>query len=97
MSEESEWPFDQPPNCAAISVRDIVFGGKPILFVSHDEDDHGWQFLTGDTVSKEDAVVVGLGEIVKLDLSVLKLADLPPGWIATRPSANASWKRGLRS
>jgi hypothetical protein len=97
VSEESEWQFDQPPNCAVISVREIVFGDKPILFVSRDEGDHGWQFLAGDTVSKEEAVVVGLGEVVKLDPSVLKLFDLPPGWVATRPSANASWERGPRS
>jgi hypothetical protein len=37
------WPFDQPPNCAVLTLRSIVFGGAPILYVSHDADDHGWQ------------------------------------------------------
>jgi hypothetical protein len=92
--KENDWPFDQPQDCAVFSVRDIVFGGKPILFVSHDDD---WQFLTGDVVSKEEAAVVGLGEIVQLDPSVLELADLPLGWIATRRSANANWERRPRS
>jgi hypothetical protein len=87
------WPFDQPPNCAVMTVKDIIAGELPILFVSHDEDDHGWQFLSGDSVSKEDASVVALREIVELDPSVLKLADLPAGWIATRRSANAGWER----
>ena len=38
------WPFDQPPNCAVFTLRRIAEGIDPILFVSHDLDDHGWQF-----------------------------------------------------
>lgn len=97
MSEKKPWPFDQPPDCAVISVRDIVFGGTPILYVSHDEDDRAWQFLTGQETRKEDAVVVGLKEVVQLDASVVKLADLPPGWIATRQNATANWDRRPRT
>jgi hypothetical protein len=88
------WPFDDPATLAVFSVREIVFGGKPILFVSHD-DDGGWQFLTGETARKEDAVIVGLKEIVELDSSVATLADLPTGWIATRRSPNAAWEREI--
>ena len=91
-----EWPFAQPRNCAVFSLREIVFGGTPILYVTHDENDEGWQFLTGEPVSKEDAVVVLLEEIVQLDPSILKLADLPPGWIATRQTADAAWERSKR-
>jgi hypothetical protein len=90
------WPFDQPPNCAVITVKAIMSGELPILFVSHDEDDHGWQFLSGKLVSKEDASVVALREIVELDPSILTLGDLPPGWIAKRRSANAAWERKAR-
>jgi hypothetical protein len=25
------WPFDQPRNCAAISLKSVVFDSKPIL------------------------------------------------------------------
>jgi len=91
------WPFDQPPNCAVVTVKPIISGELPILFVSHEEDDHGWQFLSGDLVSKEDASVVALREIVELDPSILKLADLPVGWVATRRSANAGWERKART
>lgn len=35
------WPFDQPPDCAVITLRSIVFEGEPILHVVHDEADHG--------------------------------------------------------
>jgi len=87
------WPFDQPPNCAVITVKAILAGELPILFVSHDEDDHGWQFLSGDPDSKIRPSVVALREIVELDSSILELADLPAGCVATRRSANARWER----
>lgn len=88
-----EWPFDQPPNCAVITLRQIVFDGAPILHVTHDADDHGWQFLTLDDVREEDAAVVLLSEIVNLDPSVLSVANIPPGWHAWRQSVDHEWQR----
>jgi hypothetical protein len=70
------WPFDQPSNCDVISLRSIVFGGAPILHVTHDVDDHGWQFLDGGDVAMDDAVVVSLDEIARLDQTVVEIADL---------------------
>lgn len=87
------WPFDQPKNCATYSLRQIFKEGKPILYVSHDEDDPGWQFLSGEEVNVEDTFIVGLEEIVQLDPSVLEIANLEPGWIATRESISDPWKR----
>ena len=90
---DPDWPFDQPRNCAVISLRSIVFDGGPILFVSHDADDHGWQFLDGNPVTSAKAAVVALETIVRHDPSVLELADLPPGWKATRDSPTSPWHR----
>ena len=87
------WPFDQPRNCAAFTVRQVLTGLEPILLVSHDADDHGWQFLGCSEPRAEDARIVGLFEIVELDPSVLELADLPPGWLATREGSNQPWVR----
>jgi hypothetical protein len=81
-----DWPFDQPRNCAVISLRQIVFGNAPILHVVHDEDDHGWQFLNLDDACEEGASVVSLEDIVKLDPTVLAVAHIPPGWRAWRKS-----------
>ncbi len=91
------WPFDQPPNCAVITLRSIVFDGASILRVVHDEDDHGWQFLDGDDVDMADAAVVLLKEIVQCDQTVLEIADLPPGWFAWRVSPNSAWQRASRA
>ena len=88
-----DWPFDQPPNCATISLRQIVFEGEPILHATHDQDDHGWQFLGWGDAGLSDAVVVCLSEILKLDPSVREIADLPPGWHAWRRSVGKPWVR----
>ena len=90
---EQSWPFDQPPNCAVISLRQIVNEGVPILRVSHDADDHGWQFLGGEQLTPADAMIVSLAEIVKIEPGLFALADLPPGWIASRQNANSKWVR----
>jgi len=90
---EADWPFDQPPNCAVFTLRSIIVGGAPILHVTHDEEDHGWQFLGAGDVDMKDAALVGLGEIVAHDASVLEVADMPPGWRAWRPSKSSPWQR----
>jgi hypothetical protein len=91
---DDDWPFDQPRNCAAVTLRSIVFGGGAILYVSHDADDHGWQFLDGQPIDMANAALVALSEIVRLDPGLLEVADLPPGWGAWRTSASAPWQRG---
>lgn len=90
---DAEWPFDQPRNCAVFTLRSIVFDGEPILYVSHDSDDHGWQFLDGTAIDMENAALVGLGTILRHDASVLELADMPPGWSATRATKSSPWQR----
>ena len=88
-----DWPFEDPPNVAVIAMRQILHEAAPILRVSHDEEDGGWQFLTGGDVSMDDALVVALRRIVAADPSVCELADLPEGWVATRDSPGAPWTR----
>ncbi len=96
MSNQSTaWPFDQPPNCATLTVRQVLDGLEPILLVSHDSDDHGWQFIGSTDASMEDARVVSLSEIVDLDPSVLEVADLPPGWQAVRSALGKQWARRI--
>jgi hypothetical protein len=38
------WAFADPSNLAVMTTRQVVNEGKFINFVSHDEDDGGWQF-----------------------------------------------------
>jgi len=88
-----DWQFADPKNLAVISLRSIVFGGRPNLHVTHDEDDGSWQFLGDGDAQAEDAAVVGLGEMVELDASVVQLRDLPLGWHAWRKQRGDPWHR----
>lgn len=88
-----DWPFDDPENVASITVRQILQGGQPILYVSHDADDRMWQFLTGGPVDVADAMIVSLREVYSLDPSIGELADLPLGWTAERSASGKPWQR----
>jgi len=94
---DTTWKFDQPPNCAVFTIRGILEHGESVLRVTHDEDDHGWQFLGLDTPDASDARIVGLGEMVSLDPTLLELADLPVGWHAWRRHVGDSWSRSKNS
>lgn len=90
---ERTWPFDQPENCAVLATRQVMLEGAPVLLVSHDEDDHGWQFLSGEDCRSTDLVLVLLKNVVSKDASILEVADLPPGWQARRTAKGAPWVR----
>lgn len=87
------WPFDQPPNCSVISIRQIADGDEPILHVSHDGDDDGWQFLGWGDACIEDGVIICFSHILEMDPSIRELANLPTGWHAWRRSVGEPWTR----
>lgn len=88
-----DWPFNDPPNVAVITVKSIVKEGKPILLVCHDADDGGWQFLDGGDFTTEAAMVVSLKSMLTRDPSIALLADLPLGGEAQRASPGDPWIR----
>jgi hypothetical protein len=90
------WPFEDPSNLAVITLKRILDAEQPIRYVSHDLDHGGWQFLDGGDVDNEDALVVGLGTIVRFDATVGELADLPLGWYAWRSAVGEPWQRRER-
>lgn len=93
---ESEWPFSEPENVAAISTVQVFRRGFPILRVTHDADGD-WQILCGTTSDSEDGIVVCLGCAYQHDKSIGELADLPPGWFAWRESVESPWLREIRA
>jgi hypothetical protein len=90
---EINWPFKETRNTAIFTTRDVVEAGKPILVVTHDQDDGAWQFHTKKSIPDSDATIAALDEIVYDDPSVVELADLPLGWSAIRDSITTPWKR----
>jgi hypothetical protein len=89
-----EWKFEQPGNTAVIADRFFAEGTEICVYVTHDAYDDGWQFLTANTNGDERrAVVLALSTVVELDPTLDELADLPPGWYATRQSKDERWSR----
>lgn len=86
------WPFESAPNTASITTRQVL-AGAPVLRVSHDADDGGWQFLCGTTNDPDDARVVGLGSMYARDITLGEIADLPEGWVAWRAGPGLPWRR----
>jgi hypothetical protein len=88
----NDWPFSDPTNVVAISTRQVVREGYPVLRVSHDFDGD-WQVLCGTTTDVKDALVVCLGCAYQRNPSIGALADMPRGWTAWRDSPDDPWKR----
>ena len=87
------WPFDQAKNVAAITTRKVIEDGLPILTVVHYADDHSWAFVCGTTNEDKDGRVIGMGTAVALDPTLLEIADLKPGWEASREAVGSEWTR----
>ena len=88
-----EYKFLDDKNTMAITTKRIVSGQGEILLVSHDEDDGMWEFLDGEDVCEENALVVSMSEMVQIDESINKLYDLPLGWVAYRENKTTEWIR----
>jgi hypothetical protein len=73
----------------------VLHEGWPILLVSHDEDDEGWQFINGegDTHDVSDLMYVHAKHMVALDPGLVALTDLPLGWQAVRDTRDDTWSR----
>jgi len=89
----SAWQFADAPNTASFTSTHIFKQGLPILQVFHDGEDGSWQFHSGNSVTTKELLIVGLGEVVRLDPSIAELADLPLGWQAQRRSIKKPWVR----
>jgi hypothetical protein len=87
------WPFAEPPNVAALTTRQVLDDGRPVLLVTHDADDGMWQVLCGTTDNPADGRVAHLQHLYERDPSIGELADLPPGWKAWREAPGKPWRR----
>jgi hypothetical protein len=91
-----DWKFGDPPNVITITTRQVVKQHKPILRVIHEAGEVAWQFLHGGPVKQKDAMIVGLGAMLKIDPTLEQLADLPEGWQAEREDIGKPWERSQR-
>ncbi|MDX2110940.1 MAG: hypothetical protein SFY80_11930 [Verrucomicrobiota bacterium] len=89
------WPFDIAPMTPVITTRQVLDDGLPILVVLHFLSDGSWGFLCGTADLEEDGEEVPLLELVNLDRTLLKIADLPRGWKAWRPARGKPWNSAI--
>ena len=92
MSAAEMWPFDQAPNVASITSRQVLELKYAILQVEHFEDDHSWAFLCGtENLEEGDGRLICMAEALALDETLRIVADLPPGWSAWRKDKDSEW------
>ena len=86
--------FTDSLNTAVFTTKFVVVDKKDITIVRHEPGDGAWTFFSNDKYENyEDiAKVAGLGEIIKIDSTVLEIADLPKGYYASRKSKDDKWK-----
>ena len=89
----NDWPFDQAPNVAAITTRQVIEDGLPILSVVHYAEDDSWAFVCGTSSATEDGRVIGMGTALQIDATLATIADLPPGWCAHRRAIGEAWTK----
>jgi hypothetical protein len=90
---EADWPFDQARNVAAVSDASVVSRRAPILLVIHYSEDESWAFLSGGPFDVANGKLIGMGTALGLDPTLRSIADLPPGWVATRARVGDEWVR----
>lgn len=73
------------------TTRFVIEDNSDITFATHDHEGD-WQFMSDDEFNESDARVVSLQEILELDSTLLKLADLPIGYEAKRNDKYSNWE-----
>ena len=59
--------------------------------MSHDLEDHGWQFHSHCQSTMEDVMLVSLESVVNIDPSICKVAHILPGYNASRDTVESEW------
>lgn len=85
--------FEDTLNTAVFTTKFVVKDRKDITYVTHDSEDGAWQFFSNDDFDnyEEVAMLVSLDEIIKIDKTVIEIADLPLGYFATRKTTKDNW------
>jgi hypothetical protein len=85
--------FKETDNTAVFTTKFVVNDKKEITYVTHEKEDGAWQFFSTDNFDNFEDVarVVGLGEIIKMDSTILDIADMPEGFFAQRRFKGDKW------
>jgi len=95
LDRNTDFKFYEERNLGVYTTKQ-AFEGDPILYVYHN-DDGDWQFHTSLEPNLDDAKLVCLEEITKLDPTINDLYHLQFGWWAWRDSNEDEWQYEERS
>ena len=88
------WPFEDSKDTLVFTTKEVIEDGAVITYVTHDLNDGAWQFhATNETNDIDDARMVALSSICRLEPTILELSDLPLGWQAWRAAEGSEWAR----
>ncbi|MBS1663672.1 MAG: DUF4262 domain-containing protein [Bacteroidetes bacterium] len=90
LDRNTDFKFYEERNLGVYTTRQ-AFAGNPILYVYHNSDGD-WQFHTSDKPKIEDAMLVCLEELTKLDPSLNEICHLDYGERAWRSSPEEDWQ-----
>jgi hypothetical protein len=89
------WPFDVSPDTAVVTTIYVTEKRQPILYVTHDYDEHEgiiWQFHCGNGDYNPTVLqLIRFDEILEIDSDIFELANLDIGFCAKRNSVNDKW------
>lgn len=85
--------FKESPNTAVFTTKFVVNDNRPITLVRHNPEDSTWEFFSDDKYDnfKDVAKIIGLGQLIKIDSSVLEIADMKLGYYAHRKTKQDNW------
>lgn len=90
LDRNTDFRFYEKRNLGVYTTKQ-AFEGEPILYVYHNEDGD-WQFHTSLEPDLNDAKLVCLEEITKLDPTINAIYHLQYGWRAWRSSKDDDWE-----
>ena len=90
LDRNTDFKFYEEKNLGVYTTSDVL-KGVPVLYVYHNEDGD-WQFHSSAEPDINDAQLVCLEEIIKLDPSLNDVYHLQYGWRAWRKKAGADWE-----
>lgn len=90
LDRNIDFKFYEEKNLGVYTTKQ-AFEGDPILYVYHN-DDGDWQFHTSIEPNLDDARLVCLEELTRLDPSLNEIYHLQYGWSAWRNDITAEWE-----
>jgi hypothetical protein len=85
--------LEKSTDTAAFTTKFVLEDNKVITYVKHEIEDGAWQFFSDDEFEEFESVarIIGLNEIMDKDPTLKQLADMEPGYIATRNYKGDKW------